>query len=176
MKKRKMFIPALFAIVLVFGLILPASVAGASATMHLPNDHSIISAVDSPSLASAMALNTTQGQATPMVAAGFYHTVGLKDDGTVVAVGENLYGQCDADSWEDIVQLAAGSQHTVGLKADGTVVAVGDNTSGQCNVGNWTDIVMVAAGVQHTVGIKANGRVVAVGYSSAGQSDVGDWG
>ena len=29
-----------------------------------------------------------------MVAAGYYHTVRLKDSGTMVAVGHNSYGQC----------------------------------------------------------------------------------
>ncbi len=37
---------------------------------------------------------------TPMVAAGLYHTVGLKSDGTVVAVGLNDDGQCDVESWD----------------------------------------------------------------------------
>ena len=32
-------------------------------------------------------------ETTPMIAAGKYHTVGLKSDGTVVAVGGNSYGQ-----------------------------------------------------------------------------------
>ena len=36
-----------------------------------------------------------QPEYTPMVATGYYHTVGLKDDGTVVAVGHNNYGQCN---------------------------------------------------------------------------------
>ncbi len=35
----------------------------------------------------------------PMAAAGGYHTVGLKKDGTVVAVGYNDYGQCDVAGW-----------------------------------------------------------------------------
>ena len=70
------------------------------------------------------------------------HTVGLKADGTVVAVGYNLYGQCDVDGWTDIVAVSAGDFHTVGLKADGTVVAVGSNLSGQCDVDGWTDILV----------------------------------
>jgi hypothetical protein len=87
MKNRKMFLPALITIVLVFSLILPVSVAGASATVHLPDDYANTHpAVDSPGAASAMALNTSQRQVTPMVAAGFQHTVGLKADGTVVAM------------------------------------------------------------------------------------------
>ena len=61
------------------------------------------------------------------ISAGYYHTVALKQDGTVVAVGDNKYGQCNIDGWSNIVSIAAGSYHTVGLKADGTVVAVGDN-------------------------------------------------
>ena len=74
------------------------------------------------------------------VSAGTCHTVGLKSDGTVVAVGDNNYGQCDVDDWTDIVAVSAGGYHTVGLKSDGTVVAVGENDDGQCDVGNWTDI------------------------------------
>ena len=72
-----------------------------------------------------------------MVAAGSGHTVGLKADGTVVAMGDNGDGQCNVGNWTDIIQVAAGCLHTVGLKADGTVVAVGDNSFGQRNVSVW---------------------------------------
>jgi len=104
-----MLLPALLSIAIVFSLILPASVVRASATVYLPDGCSIIhSAVDSSSLASAMALNTPQGQVTPMVAAGGYHTVGVKADGTVVAMGLNSDGQCNVGGWTDIIQVAAG--------------------------------------------------------------------
>ena len=77
-----------------------------------------------------------EAEYTPIIAAGQYHTVGLKSDGTVVAVGDNYDGQCDvgSQSWTDIVQVAAGDFHTVGLKADGTVVAVGYVIG---DVGGW---------------------------------------
>ncbi len=74
------------------------------------------------------------------ISARGYHTVGLKSDGTALAVGWNEYGQCDVDEWTDIVAISAGSHHTVGLKSDGTVVAVGDNDDGECDVDEWTDI------------------------------------
>ena len=74
------------------------------------------------------------------VAAGSFHTVGLKSDGTAVAVGNNPYGQCDVSGWADIVAVAARFTHTVGLKSDGTVVAVGNNGSGQCDVSGWANI------------------------------------
>ena len=68
------------------------------------------------------------------ISAGDEHTVGLKADGTVVAVGNNEYGQCDVSDWTDIVAISAGYWHTVGLKADGTIVAVGYNKYGQCDI------------------------------------------
>ena len=74
------------------------------------------------------------------MSAGSTHTVGLKSDGTVVAVGNNDYGQCNVSDWTDIVALSAGSKYTIGLKSDGTVVAAGNNDSGQCDVSGWTDI------------------------------------
>jgi hypothetical protein len=112
---------------------------------------------------------------TPMVTGGGHHTVGLKSDGTVVAVGYDAHGQCNVGGWMDIIQIDGGYEHTVGLKSDGTVVAVGDNAYGQCNVGNWTDIIQVAAGRQHTVGLKSDGTVVAVGDNTYRQCNVGNW-
>ena len=175
MKNKKILLLAIHSIFLVFSLILTASVAEASVTAHPPDGTSIHSAVDSTSAASEAVLNAPQGQVISMVAAGGYHTVGLKADGTVVAVGYNTSGQCGIGSWTGIVQVAAGGYHTVGLKDDGTVVAVGDNQYGQCEVGNWTDIIQVAAGCGHTVGLKSDGTVIAVGNNEVGQCGVGGW-
>ena len=36
------------------------------------------------------------------ISAGYIHTVGLKSDGTVVAVGKNNVGQCNVSGWTDI--------------------------------------------------------------------------
>ena len=33
---------------------------------------------------------------------GNAHTIGLKSDGMVVAVGDNEYGQCDVNGWRGI--------------------------------------------------------------------------
>ncbi len=105
------------------------------------------------------------------VSAGNGHTVGLKSDGTVVAVGDNYAGRCDVSDWRDILAVSAGFSYTVGLKSDGTVVAVGYNGYGQCNVSGWTDIVAVSAGHYYTVGLKSDGTVVAVGDND----DVSGW-
>jgi len=113
--------------------------------------------------------------ADPVVSAGDFHTVGLKLDGTVVAVGLNSSGQCNVNNWNGVVQVSGGGYHTVGLKSDGTVVAVGYNYYGQCNVNSWTDIAQVAAGGVHTVALKSNGTVVAVGSNGNGQGSVSTW-
>ena len=110
-----------------------------------------------------------------MTSAGGYHTVGLRSDGTVVAVGYNGNGQCNVGGWANIIQVSAGKLHTVGLRSDGTVVAVGYNGNGQCNVGGWTNIIQVSAGDYHTVGLRSDGTVVAVGYNANGQCNVGGW-
>lgn len=36
------------------------------------------------------------------IAAGRRHTIGLKLDGTVTAVGDNKCGQCDVNGWRGI--------------------------------------------------------------------------
>ena len=111
------------------------------------------------------------------IAAGRSHTVGLKGDGTVAAVGNNGYGQLDVSSWTNIKAIAVGWYHTVGLKEDGTVAAVGNNDYGQVdvNVASWTTIKVVAAGRSHTVGLKEDGTVVAAGDNGYDQSNVYSW-
>jgi alpha-tubulin suppressor-like RCC1 family protein len=72
-----------------------------------------------------------------MVAAGYYHTVGLRSDGTVVAVGDDECGQCNVHKWTNTIQVASGSYHALGVKSDGTLVAVGWDDFRQCAVGTW---------------------------------------
>lgn len=60
------------------------------------------------------------------VATGNSHTVGLKSDGTVVAVGDNDRRQCNVSEWTDIAAVSAGDYRTVALKSNGRLVATGD--------------------------------------------------
>ncbi len=118
--------------------------------------------------------------ASKMIAVGWFHTVGLNADGTVVATGLNDSGQRKVSGWTDVIAVAAGDYHTVGLKADGTVLAtkyIGEqkNYFGQCDVSGWNNIVAIAAGKHHTVGLKKDGTVVAVGSNKLSQCKVSDW-
>jgi serine/threonine protein kinase len=96
------------------------------------------------------------------------HTVGLKSDGTVVAIGYKHELQCDVSTWTDIVMIATGQTHTVGLRKNGTVITTLDpqvpaENFGQRNVSLWTDIVDIFAGRGYTVGLKADGSLVSAG-------------
>ncbi len=111
--------------------------------------------------------------------AGGFYTIGLKKDGTVVAVGENGNHQLDVGDWSDIVQIAAGDHHTVGLKKDGTIMVVGYIPYvGRSTIDGWAaDVTQIAAGTSHTVGLRSNGAVVATGGGlwTRGELAVGAW-
>jgi TPR repeat protein/alpha-tubulin suppressor-like RCC1 family protein len=117
------------------------------------------------------------------VSASVKHTVGLKSNGTVVAVGDKDYGKCDTQDWRDIIAVAVGINHTVGLKKDGTVLAVGrsfmdwlcEHKWGVQDVQGWRDIIAVAVGDEHIVGLRSNGTVIAIGNNYDGRCDTQDW-
>lgn len=105
------------------------------------------------------------------------HIVGLKADGTVVAVGKEYatQGQCDVSGWTDIVQIGCGHSYTLGLKSDGTVVYTGYIYGGDSGipVTQWTDIVSISCRGFDAVGLKKDGTVVGTG-SNFGKDDPSD--
>jgi hypothetical protein len=107
--------------------------------------------------------------------AGTYHSVALRTDGRVLAVGDNECGQCDVSGWRNVVAVAAGGFHTAAVKKNGAVLAVGDNIEGQCDVRNWDDIISLHLSSRHTVGLRADGRVMAAGRNKNGECEVSHW-
>lgn len=103
------------------------------------------------------------------VAAGDYHTVLLRSDGTVIVCGDNSQGQCRIPTLEgeaEYTQVSAGYGHTVLLKSDGSAVACGNNSSGQCSIPaleGEAKYTQVAAGFDHTVLLKSDGSAIACG-------------
>lgn len=94
------------------------------------------------------------------ISAGLAHTVGLMEDGTVVAVGSNDYGQCNVENWQGIIAVAAGRYCTIGLKKDGTVVAagLGWDGDGHYDVDNWENIVAVSVNTNR-IGLVSDGTL-----------------
>jgi len=100
--------------------------------------------------------------------AGDTQIVGLKSDGTVVAVGSEKNGQLNVDNWKDIVAVSAGQFFTCGLKADGTVITTlpedwriaEDGWYAGLFVDDWNQVVAISAGDWQIVGLKADGTVL----------------
>lgn len=93
------------------------------------------------------------------------HTLALKDDGTVVAWGNNATEVPAGLS--NVCAISAGLQHNLALKNDGTVVAWGDNNQNQCNVpAGLTGVVQIAAGAFHSLALKNDGTVVVWGATN----------
>jgi len=108
------------------------------------------------------------------IAAGGAYTVALKNDGTVVAWGDNSFGQTMVPTgMSGVTAIAAGRAHSVVLKDDGTVEAWGHNQFEQSTVPTGlTGVTAIAAGGYHTLVMKNDGTVVAWGANRDGQSAV----
>ena len=118
----------------------------------------------------------SSGILSNVLAAGDSHFVGLRADNTVVAVGDNRFGQSEVSDWEDIIAVAAAGNYTVGLRADGTVVTTG-RADGRYGTSGWENIAAVAVG-SHIVGLRSDGTVIAAGDSlfiTAERLNVSHW-
>jgi alpha-tubulin suppressor-like RCC1 family protein len=132
------------------------------------NGHSLALKNDSTVWACGLNFNGQLGQGTPggwintpvqvivlgnitAIAAGTFHSLALRDDGTVWSWGGNAYGQLgDGTTTErdtpvqvstltGIIAIAAGTYHSLAVKNDGTVWAWGHNIYGQIGNGNYVD-------------------------------------
>jgi alpha-tubulin suppressor-like RCC1 family protein len=123
------------------------------------------------------------------VAAGLFHSLFVKADGTLWTMGLNANGQLGNGTTistnlpvcvaSNVVMAAAGYDHSLFVKTDGTLWAMGLNNDGQ--LGNGTtintnrpisvasNVVSVAAGAGHSLFVKTDGTLLAMGYNGYGQ-------
>jgi hypothetical protein len=128
--------------------------------------------------------DNAQAQSTPppglsgvvAIAAGFYHGLAVKADGTVVGWGLNNSGQITIPAnLTGVTAVAAGYGHSLALKSDGTVVAWGDDFYHQAEVPQWLGgVTAIAAGAQYSLALRADGTVVAWGDPGFGQTSSPD--
>ena len=80
--------------------------------------------------------------------------------GTIVAWGDNSYGQCDVPAGDDFIAISAYGLHNLALRSDGSLVAWGDNTYGACNIPYGNDFASITTGYYHGLALKTDGSLV----------------
>lgn len=125
------------------------------------------------------------------ITAGAFHTVSLKEDGSVWTWGRFTSQRNDKNpnndvptrqlGIEDVVYVSAGFYYTAALKKDGTVWGWGNNDYGQLGNQTKTDsvfpvkavgldkVVKIDVGENHTVALKEDGTVWSWGFNNFGQ-------
>ena len=136
--------------------------AGYAHVALLRKDDSVI-VIDSSGV-SHIVKKSGDGSKVRSIAAGSHHTVVLLEKGTVIAHGNNDYGQCNVREYTGIQAVAAGVQHTVLLGEDGRVITVGNTVPRLLAASNWKDITAIAAGNFFTVGLDKHGTLHLAGY------------
>ena len=109
------------------------------------------------------------------VKASAHHTVILLSDGSVVAFGDNSFGQCEVSLWTGVIAIEVGQYHTVALLEDGTLLSTGNDVFGQCALSELSDVIMVAAGDFHTLALLADGTVRSFGMNTSSQCETSAW-
>ncbi|MGA3284872.1 MAG: hypothetical protein ABSD57_10505 [Verrucomicrobiota bacterium] len=130
------------------------------------------------------------------IAVGDWHSLFLKSDGSLWAMGDDEYGQL-GDSTNHIFQpygtnrpeqivasgvttIVGGSGHSLFLKSDGSLWAMGWNVDGQLGDGTRNDtnrpeeivasgVTAIAAGELHSLFLKSDGSLWAMGANYDGQ-------
>jgi len=122
-------------------------------------------------------------------AAGGMHSLFVKADGTLWAMGGNSYGQLGIGTTEstnrpvfvasNVLVAAAGRYHSLFVKADGTLWAMGYNGYGGLGDGTKTsanvpirvasNVVAIAAGYYHSLFVKTDGTLWAMGDNGYGE-------
>lgn len=140
-----------------------------------------------------------KGAASSRISAGTFHTVALRQDGTVWAWGGNDRGELGVNNTNtmlqpvqvmgiggvghlsDAVALSANYYQTLALRSDGTVVGWGWNANGELGSGAklehypapvlslMQEARAVAAGGHHSVALKKDGTVWTWGNNADGQ-------
>ena len=105
------------------------------------------------------------------IANGENHALALLNNGTVVAWGNNTYGQTtlpNSSINSNVVAIAAGNGTSVILRNDGTVYAWGNNTFNQLSVNGLTNVKRIICGQDYIAVLLNSGTVRVFGSNNYG--------
>jgi alpha-tubulin suppressor-like RCC1 family protein len=133
------------------------------------------------------------------VAAGEFHAVALRVDGTVVAWGSNADGKLGIGTFggnsstpqvvnglTDVTSIATGLDHTLALRSDRTVWAWGENDVCQLGLSDTapratatqvpglTNVTAIFSGGAHSFALRSDGAVFAWGFNANNQLGLGN--
>ena len=114
--------------------------------------------------------NDFPGRNFVAVATGYYHSLALEADGSIVGWGRNGSGAATPPSGNDFVGISAGLYHSLALKADGNIVGWGYNRYGQATPPSGNGFVAISAREEHSLALKADGSIVGWGRNHFGQA------
>jgi alpha-tubulin suppressor-like RCC1 family protein len=126
------------------------------------------------------------------IAAGRYHTLFLKSDGSLWAMGYNNFGQLGDGTYNktnlpeqivasNVTAIAAAQNHSLFLKSDGSLWAMGYNAYGQLGDGTTinktnlpeqivsNNVTAITGGEFHSLFLKSDGSLWAMGYNLDGE-------
>jgi alpha-tubulin suppressor-like RCC1 family protein len=107
--------------------------------------------------------NIISGSKWIQIACGYYHSIGLRDNGTLWAWGRGEEGQIGYSGTftfnkptlvvggPNYISCSAGAYHTMGVKIDGNVYTWGLNTNGQLGIGNTNSPILSPTEVSGTL-------------------------
>ncbi len=110
------------------------------------------------------------------ISGGILNSFGISEKGKVLIAGSNSLGQCNVDSWENMISVDCYGECTIGLIEDGTVNVAGNISKADQEIAsNWEHVIDVAAGDLYVAVLKSDGTVEAVGHKADGQCNVESW-
>jgi hypothetical protein len=89
------------------------------------------------------------------IACGWFHSLAIKSNGTVVVWGDNTFGQTNAPAGlTNATSIAGGNAHSLSLESNATMVAWGNNYFGQTNFPpGLIQVLAIAAGGYHSLAV-----------------------
>lgn len=98
------------------------------------------------------------------IASGYWHSLGLRDDGTMVVWGDNYFGQLGMPGGlSNVVAIACGYAHSLALQNDGKIVSWGGGGPFDPAIisvpAGISNVAAIAGGRLHSLALRRDGTV-----------------